>query len=521
MSLLKNFVTVGGSTTSSRLIGFVRDMFMAAALGTGPVTDAFMVAFRFPNLFRRLFAEGAFASAFVPMFAGKLEAEGREEALRFGSEALSALFAFLVLLTVVALIAMVPLMYVMAPGFVSDPSKFDLAVLMTRISFPYLTLISLLALYSGVLNADGRFMAAAMAPALLNVVLVAALAYILFSNLESTAEAGILLSWATLIGGVLQLAVVVIDARRNGLHLKLRLPRLTSGVRKLTRRAVPGMIAGGVTQINIVIGTMIASFAPGAISILGFADRLYQLPLGIVGATIAVVMLPDLSRQLRGGRDDLAHHTQNRSLEFAMALTLPAAIALFVLAKPIVQVLFERGKFGPDSTIATAHTLMAYSIGLPAFVLIKVFSPGFFAREDTKTPMWFAAIGVVVNIVGSLALFPSLTYVGIAIATSISGWVNALLLGFALHRRGHFVFDAKVRRNMPMVLVAAVAMGVAVFLAAWWAEPYFADHRILFRAVAMGAICAIGLVLFALFCQLTGVVHFGAILGKLRNRRRG
>jgi putative peptidoglycan lipid II flippase len=350
---------------------------------------------------------------------------------------------------------------------------------------------------------------------------VAALAYILFSKLESTAEAGILLSWATLVGGVLQLAVVIIDAHRNGLRLRLRWPRLTAGVRRLTKLAVPGMVAGGVTQINIIIGTMIASFAPGAIAILGFADRLYQLPLGIVGATIAVVMLPDLSRQLRGGRDDLAHHTQNRSLEFAMALTLPAAIALFVLAKPIVQVLFERGEFGPESTIATAHTLMAYSVGLPAFVLIKVFSPGFFAREDTATPMRFAAIGVAVNIIGSLALFPSLTYVGIAIATSISGWVNAALLGWALHKRGHFVFDAKVRRNMPLVLVAAMAMGLAVFLAAWWAEPYFADHRILSRALAMGSICAIGLVLFALFCQLAGVVQFGAILGKLRNRRRG
>ncbi|MET4635554.1 murein biosynthesis integral membrane protein MurJ [Kaistia defluvii] len=520
MSLLKNFVTVGGSTTSSRLLGFVRDMFMAAALGTGPVADAFFVAFRFPNLFRRLFAEGAFASAFVPLFARKLEGDGLEEARRFGSEAMSALFAVLVLITVVAIVAMVPLMYILAPGFASDPSKFELTVLLTRISFPYLTLISLLALYSGVLNAHGRFMAAAMAPALLNVALVAALAYILFTKLESTAEAGILLSWATLVGGVLQLAFVMIDAWRNGLLLRLRWPRLTPDVRRLTALAVPGFIAGGVTQINIVIGTMIASFAPGAISILTLADRLYQLPLGIVGATIAVVMLPDLSRHIRADRQDLAQHTQNRSLEFAMALTLPAAIALFVLAKPIVQVVFQRGEFGPDATIATAHTLMGYAVGLPAFVLIKVFSSGFFAREDTKTPMWFAGVGVAVNIIGSLVLFPSLTYVGIAIATSLSGWVNAALLGWALHKRGHFQFDDKVKRNMPMVLVAAMAMGLSIFLAAWWAEPYFVDQRIVFRVVAMGTICGIGLVLFALFCQLTGVVHFGTILGKLRNRRR-
>jgi putative peptidoglycan lipid II flippase len=290
-------------------------------------------------------------------------------------------------------------------------------------------------------------------------------------------------------------------------------------VRRLAALAVPGLIAGGVTQINIVIGTMIASFAPGAIAILGYADRLYQLPLGIVGATIAVVMLPDLARHLRAGRDDLADHTQNRSLEFAMALTLPAAIALFVLAKPIVQVIYQRGEFGPDDTIATARTLMAFAAGLPAFVLIKVFSPGFFAREDTKTPMWFAAIGVIVNILGSLALFPSLTYVGIAIATSLSGWVNAFLLGWTLNRRGHFVFDGKVRRNMPMVLVAAIGMGIGVFLAAWWADPYLADRRILFRAGAMAAICAIGLILFAAFCQATRVVDFLGVVQKLRRRK--
>ncbi|SHF62219.1 putative peptidoglycan lipid II flippase [Kaistia soli DSM 19436] len=519
MSLMRNFMTVGGSTISSRILGFVRDMFMAAALGTGPVADAFLVAFRFPNLFRRLFAEGAFASAFVPLFARTLEGEGVDAARRFGSEALSALLALLIAITLVAVIGMVPLMYVMAPGFVSDPAKFDLTVMLTRIAFPYLTLISLLALYSGVLNARGRFLAAAMAPGLLNVALVAALAFILLSHHDTTAEAGILLAWATLVGGVLQLGLVVGAAWRDGMALPLRWPRLTPGVRRLTALAVPGLIAGGATQINIVIGTMIASFAPGAIAVLGYADRLYQLPLGIVGATIAVVMLPDLSRHLRAGRADLADHTQNRSLEFAMALTLPAAIALFVLAKPIVQVIYQRGAFGPDDTLATAETLMGFAVGLPAFVLIKVFSPGFFAREDTKTPMWFAAVGVAVNIALSLALFPRFTYVGIAVATSVSGWLNAGLLGWMLHRRGHFLFDAKVRRSLPLLLTAALAMGVGVFFAAWWAEPFLADRRVLMRAGAMAAICLAGLLLFAAFCQAVGVVDFRGLVATLRKRK--
>ncbi len=520
MSLMRNFMTVGGSTTTSRLLGFVRDMFMAAALGTGPVADAFLVAFRFPNLFRRLFAEGAFASAFVPLFARTLEGEGVDAARRFGSEALSALLAVLIAITLVAMIGMVPLMMVMAPGFVPDPAKFDLTVLLTRIAFPYLTLISLLALYSGVLNARGRFLAAAMAPGLLNVVFVAALAYLLLSHHESTAEAGVLLSVATLIGGVLQLCLVMGAAWRDGMLLPLRRPRLTPGVRRLAALALPGLVAGGVTQINIVIGTMIASFAPGAIAVLGYADRLYQLPLGIVGATIAVVMLPDLARHLRAGRDDLADHTQNRSLEFAMALTLPAAVALFLLAKPIVQVIYQRGAFGPEDTLVTASTLMGFAAGLPAFVLIKVFSPGFFARMDTRTPMWFAAVGVGVNIAASLALFPFFGAVGIAIATSVSGWVNAALLGFALHRRGHFLFDAKVRRSLPLVLAAALAMGAAVWFAAWWAEPLLADHRIWVRAGAMAAICLGGLALFAGFCQAVGVVDFAAAVRALRKRKR-
>ncbi|MBN9431414.1 MAG: murein biosynthesis integral membrane protein MurJ [Bosea sp.] len=519
MSLLRNLVTVGGSTTSSRLLGFARDMMMAAALGTGPVADAFLVAFRLPNLFRRLFAEGAFASAFVPLFARTLEGEGEDAARQFGREALSALLALLAVLVLVAMVAMGPLMHVLAPGFVADPPKFDLAVLLTRIAFPYLLLISLTALYSGVLNARGRFFAAAMAPAFLNIVFVGALAYVLLADVENSEEAGILLAVATLVGGVLQLGVVIAAAARDGMLLSLQRPRLTRGVRRLGALALPALVAGGVTQINIVIGTMIASFAPGAIAVLGYADRLYQLPLGIVGATIAVVMLPDLARHLRAGRSDLADHTQNRGLEFAMALTLPAAIALFVLAEPIVQVIYQRGAFGADDTLATARVLMGFSAGLPAFVLIKVFSPGFFAREDTKTPMWFAATGVVVNVAVSLALFPFYAELGIAIATSLSGWVNAALLGIALHRRGHFPLDAKVRRNLPLLFAAALAMGAAVWGAALYADHFFDDARVLVRAGAMAAICGAGLLLFGVFCQAAGVVDIRAVLGAFRRRR--
>jgi putative peptidoglycan lipid II flippase len=519
MSLLKNFATVGGATATSRLLGFVRDIFVAAALGTGPVADAFFVAFRFPNLFRRLFAEGAFNSAFVPLYARALEGEGEAEARRFGEESLSVLLTTLLVVTAIAEIAMPLLMLVMAPGFVTDPEKFDLTVFLTRIAFPYLGLVSLTAFYSGVLNSRGRFAAAAFAPALLNVVLIAALLLVFYMGWEAHPAAGTALSVGTIVGGLVQLVLVMVATRRAGAVIGLRRPRLTTGVRRLIRLGVPGVVAGGITQINIVIGTMIASLAPGAVSYLYYADRLYQLPLGVVGIAIGVVLLPDLSRALRAGRDDLAGHSQNRAVEFAMALTLPASVALFVMADPIIAVLFQRGSFGPADTVETANALAAFAAGLPAFVLIKVFSPGFFAREDTRTPMWFAGISVAVNVALSLALFPFLAHVGIAIATSLSGWVNTALLVITLSRRGHFTADAALRKRLPLLLLAALLMGAGLVAAMWAMAPLLNAALFLVRATAVGVLVVAGMVLFALFCQLTGAADFRrAIRTALRRR---
>jgi putative peptidoglycan lipid II flippase len=320
--------------------------------------------------------------------------------------------------------------------------------------------------------------------------------------------AGTALSVGTVIGGVFQLALVMVASSRAGVRLRLRRPRLTPAVRRLIRLGVPGVIAGGITQINIVIGTMIASLAPGAVSYLYYADRLYQLPLGVVGIAIGIVLLPNLSRQLRAGRDDLANHSQNRAVEFAMALTLPASVALFVMAEPIIAVLFQRGSFGPADTVATAEALAAFAVGLPAFVLTKVFSPGFFAREDTRTPMWFAGIAVAVNIVVSLALFPFLAHVGIAIATAASGWVNTVLLAVTLSRRGSFSADIALRKRLPLILLAAILMGVCLTVATWAMAPLLAAPGLLVRAFAVGILVLGGVVIFALFCQLTGAADF-------------
>ncbi len=518
MPLLRNFATVGGATATSRVLGFVRDILIAAALGTGPVADAFFVAFRFPNLFRRLFAEGAFNSAFVPLFAKALEANGEAAARRFGAEALSALLTALLLFTAIIEIAMPLAMFVLAPGFSADPAKFDLTVILTRIAFPYLVLVSLLAFYSGVLNARGKFAAAAFAPALLNVVFIAALIGVFRFGYQESPKAGGVLAWATLVGGVVQFALVLWASAADGMVFRPVRPRWTQPVRRLAALALPGVFAGGITQINIVVGTIIASLAPGAVSYLYYADRIYQLPLGIVGIAIGIVLLPDLSRQLGAGRVDLAHHTQNRALEFAMALALPAAIALVVMADPIIDVLFQRGSFSAADTVASANALTAFAVGLPAFILIKVFSPGFFAREDTRTPMWFAGVALIVNVVVSLTLFPLLAHVGIAIATALAGWVNAALLGVTLWRRDQFHADTGLRRRLPLLALAAVLMGACLVAAMSLLASQLVDPRLLVRAATVAVLVVAGVALYALFCQLTGVVDFRQALTAVRRR---
>jgi putative peptidoglycan lipid II flippase len=512
MSMLRNFATVGSATASSRVLGFIRDIFIAAALGTGPVADAYFVAQRLPNLFRRLFAEGAFASAFVPLFTKAHRGEGPEQSLRFAEEALAGLAALLLVITVVAEVGMVWLTFGLAPGFASDPAKFDLAVLLGRISFPYLFLISIVSLLSGALNGVGKFAAAAFSPSLLNAVLIAALVFIYFSGEIGTDAAGIWLTASITIGGVIQLLVLWWVCRRAGLKMRLRLPHWTPGLKRLTRLAGPSILAGGVTQINIVVGTIIASLEPGAVSWLYYADRLYQLPLGIVGIAVGIVLLPDLASALQARRQDLVDHAQNRAIEFAAALTLPATVALFVIPTPIIAVLFERGAFTAADTAATAPALAAYAAGLPAFVAIKVLQPSFFAREDTATPMWSGAVSMVVNVVAAFALFYFFGHVGIAAATTLAAWVNTVILAWVLWRRGHLNSDAVLRRRLPLLALASVLMGAVVYAAAWFFAPWLLAERLMVRAGIMVALVVIGVVFFAVFIHAVRIVDIRRVI---------
>jgi putative peptidoglycan lipid II flippase len=520
MSLVRNFVTVGGNTAASRVLGFAREMLIAAALGAGPVADAFYAAFRFPNLFRRLFAEGAFNSAFIPLFARNLEDGGEAAAKQFASEVLAALVVILLALTALAEIA-TPIFVatIIAPGFVGDPAKFDLTVLLTRIMFPYLACMSLVAMLSGILNALHRYFAAAFAPVLLNVILVAILAVAIYLDVP-TKEIGVWMGIGVFYAGLAQLALLGFAVRRAGFPIKVTRLRLTPGVKRLLWLAAPAAIAGGITQINLFIGQIIASQKAGAIAVLQYADRVYQLPLGIVGIAIGVVLLPELSRALRAGHLREAAHNQNRSLEFALFLTLPAAAALFVIPEEVVRVLYERGAFVPATSVIVARALAIFALGLPAFVMIKVFSPGFFAREDTKTPVYAAAAGMAANIVLSISLFPYLEEVAIALATTLAGWLNAGILFTLLMRRGHWPIDPPTIRRVVLTLGVAALMAAALFLAARGLGSAFDPATgILIQAGALLLLVLAGSALYFVLAHFSGATDLGALVRNLKRKR--
>ncbi len=518
MSLVRQFVNVGGATLASRLLGFVRETMIAGALGAGPVADAFYAAFRFPNLFRRLFAEGAFNSAFIPLFARTLEGEGEEAARKFAEDVLAALLFVLLALTAVVMIATPLIVTLIAPGFTEDPDKFALTVTLFRIMFPYLLCMSLTAMVSGVLNAHRRFLVAALAPLLLNITAVAALTAALFFKLD-TVTVGLVLGWSIPVAGVAQLVWVAVAAHRIGFSVRLRRPQLTPSVKRLLWLAAPAAAAGGITQINLFVGQIIASTKEGAIAVLQYADRVYQLPLGVVGIAIGVVLLPELSRALKAGHQREAVHNQNRALEFALFLTLPAAAAIATIAVVIVRVLYERGAFTPETTAITASALSVFAIGLPAFVMIKVFTPGYFAREDTRTPMLIAGASALLNVALALSLFPLIHETGIATAEAAAGWLNASLLAFTLWRRGHFALDATARTNIPRIVVCCILMAAALYGGLKVLQPYLRAETPL--AAQIGALLLLvlgGALIYFAAAQLTGAADIRALVRNFRKR---
>lgn len=517
MSLVKKFATVASGTLMSRIFGFTREMMMAAALGTGPVADAFNAAFRFPNTFRRLFAEGALNTAFVPLFSKEIEKNGMEGARKFSEEVFGVLFTILLVLTIAMELSMPFLVRtVIAPGFVDDPVKYEHTVRLAVIMFPYLACMSLAAMMGGMLNTLHRFFAAAIAPVFLNIILIAVLVWAWWQGYDAL-DIGLGLSWGVMAAGLVQLAIVWGAVRNAGIKIGFRFPKLTPNVRRLLVLALPAAITGGITQINLLINTNIASSQDGAVSSLVYADRISQLPLGVVGIAVATVLLPELSRALQSGNDKEAGNLQNRSVEFTLFLTLPAAAALLVFSEPIVRLLFERGKFSADSTSIVSFILAIYGIGLPAFVLIKAFLPGFFAREDTRTPMIFAGIAVVINVSLALTLFPIWGVWGIATAEVVAGWANAILLLSLLIYRGHWAYDAQLISRVPRLILSAAIMAVMLYFGADYLSDYLQKSAgLAVQALTVGLLVVCAMITYFGAAFATG----GASLSMLRNNMR-
>lgn len=509
--LIRSIVTVGGWTLLSRGAGFARDVMMAAYLGAGPVAEAFLIAFSLPNMFRRFFAEGAFNMAFVPMFSKKLE--GGEDAQGFARDAFNGLAAILIVFSVIGTLAMPWLVWLMASGFVGD-ERFDLAVLFGRISFVYILFISLVALLSGVLNAFGRFTEASFVPVLMNLMFIAAM---LMAD-QWGWDMGLTLAWTVPLTGIAQLAFTWISAHRAGFRFTPGLPRLTPDLKRLAIIAAPAVLAGGVVQVNLLVGRQVASFTEGAVAWLSYADRLYQLPLGVVAIAVGTVLLPDLSRRLRAGDAEGGRASFNRGTEFALFLTIPAAVALVVISMPLCEVLFERGAFGPDDTAATALALAIYGAGLPAFVLHKVFQPLYYAREDTRSPFRFAVWSMVINAVIAVGLLPLIGFSAAALATTLSGWTMVLQLWLGTRKMGDEArFDARFRSRLPRILIASAIMGAALVGGELLLSPAIGTPG--WRYAALATLVGIGILTYALAALALGAMRPADLKAALRRQR--
>jgi putative peptidoglycan lipid II flippase len=515
MSFAKSLVTVSGLTIVSRVAGFVRDTLTAMFLGAGPVADAFFVAQRLPNLFRSLFAEGAFAAAFVPLYAAEKERNGQEAAQLFAGQALMLLLAALLPFSVLVMMFMPQVMLVLAPGFENSPEKYRLAVEFSTITFPYLALISVTALQTGVLNAHGRFGPGAAAPIAFNLVLIAGLLLARFAELD----VGYTLAWSVALSGVVQMVWLMISCYRAGVSIPLVRPHFGEASRRLFRRIGPGALGAGAAQVNLLISTILASTLPtGAVSYLFYADRLNQLPLGIVGIAVATTLLPLLARHVEAGREDHVRHYMGRAIEFCLMLGLPATIGLALAAQPIVQTLFEHGKFTHADTVATAETLAAYALGIPAFLLVKAFAAGFFARHDTATPVKVAFVAMAVNVAAAVLLLGILKHTGIALASSLAVWTNAILLYARLRRKTGAVGDERLARRVPRLLICAGGMGAVTWFLVEVSAAWFSGYDLVREVLALCGVIGLSSLVYAALLHASGAMRAQEILALLRRK---
>ncbi|QIL02167.1 murein biosynthesis integral membrane protein MurJ [Sphingomonas sinipercae] len=513
MNLVKATGTIGGLTMVSRIAGFAREMLMSRILGASAEASAFVIAFRLPNTFRRLFGEGAFSAGFVPLFSQRLHGEGGEkDARQFSEEVLAVFLPTLVLFTLVFELIM-PLFVAALSGYSGE--QLAVTTFLTRITFPYLLLISLVSLFSGILNSLARFTAAAFAPALLNLAMLAALILVPEGGQPSATA----LSIGVTIGGVLQLALLIFAARRAGISLKLRRPRMTPGVRQFVRVVVPATLGAGVYQISAFIDTFfLARISEGAPAIFNYADRLNQLPLGVIGAALGTAILPQVSRFVGANDPARAAKVQGDAAELAMLLCLPAAVALAVASEPLIGALFQGGEFKAADASITATVLTLIVVGLPAYVLVKVLTPGFYARQDTATPVKTAAFVLLANIALNFILIPPFGIAGLAAAIAIASWLNCVILYVILHRRGHFRVERWLASRIVRQLLAAAAMAAAIYGVRFVIGDWFTGgvgHRLL----GVIALVGVGMAVYFPLAWLLGGMDKDAFKTLLRRKR--
>jgi len=521
MSLIKNVGTIGGLTAVSRVFGFARDMLFARLFGAGLAADAFQLAFTLPNTFRRLFAEGAFSVAFVPMYSRKLTSEGgEEEAAHFANDVLSVFVWVLFGFSILCILGMEGIVWLLAREYHGIPGKFELSVTLSRITFPYLGLISVVALLSGILNTRSRFAPGAIAPILLNLCLISAMSWGWYFGYSDIAKA-FSQSWAVAAAGVAQLSFLWWSVRRAGVRLKLHWPRMTPDTKTLLWRIFPATFGAGIYQLSQLADTFFAtSLKQGSLTLLKMADRLNQMPLGIVGIALGTAILPTLSRHIAGGDERGAAKLQGRAIELATLLTVPAAFALAVCAPAFVNAFFVGGKFKPEDGAIMSDIVVALVCGLPAYVLVKVLEPGYFSRGDTRTPVITAGSALAFNIFLNLVVVRPFGIVGLAAATACSASLNCILLYANLHARDHFRFDLKLLGRIVRQILASGVMAAALYYLQDAIMPWFTGG-IGEKALGIVLLVGTGLVVYAAIAWVIGAVDKEdlAILARRRSAK--
>ena len=524
MNLFKSIATFGGFTLLSRITGFFRDMVLANYLGAGLVSDAFFVAFKLPNLFRSLFAEGAFTTAFVPMLSQKLISEDRSKALLFAAKAISVLAFFLTIFVIIIEFCMPAVVTLLAPGFAEDSGKIELAAQLSRITFPFLLFISVVSFQSGILNSLNKFAAPAAAPVILNLMMI--LSVFIFIPFSPTAAHGIAFGITT--AGFLEILWLTYFLHRQQVYLKPQLNILAdikdSDIKTLFKRITPGVLGAGVYQINMVVDTILVSLVgTGAISWLYYANRLQQLPLGVVGAAISVAVLPVLSRHIKSGEQEQARAIQSKAFEYGALLSIPAAFALIILAEPIINILFQHGKFGAEQTVMTARAVIAYAVGLPAYVLVKSLAPNFFARGDTKTPVKYSIVVLAANLSFAVILMHPFGHVGIATATTIAAFVSLWQYCHGLKKREYWTCPAELLKKISKIILCSAVMSSVLVLSQKALNLYFDNwlHLTFWpKLVLLGSICILGFISFVFCAKICHLIDLNEILSHLRKRKK-